>query len=221
MTGRETFEGYIQWDVQECLSTDKLDGESDDGDLAIEMGNIRAIEKHNRNGSWVELKDGRKLLLEDTNDVDDSLRGIFVEDERFGRVKISWKAFKRIEFREIGQSGKSYDDYPPASPLSGTVTDYEDRSHSGKLVFDLDETASWEMLNGDLDDIEYYIPFEMIRSVEPQRGDASRVVLKSGVELLLRDGQDVSERNDGIVVVRANEGEVYLPWNEVKRVEFD
>ena len=41
----EIFEGFIQWDVQECLSIDKLDGEARDGDLSIEMGKIRKITK--------------------------------------------------------------------------------------------------------------------------------------------------------------------------------
>jgi hypothetical protein len=220
-TEDDVFEGHIQWDVQECLSTDKLDGEADDGDLSIEMGHISAIEKRNRNGSHVELKDGRKLVLEDTNDVDDSLRGIHVEDPRYGRVKISWEAFERAEFSEVDHSGRGYDDYAPARKLRGTVTDYNDQTHSGDLVFDLDEAKSWEMLNGSRDDVEYYIPFEMIRSVEPQRGDESKVVLKNDIELLLRDGQDVSESNDGVVVLRANGRETYLSWDEIKRVQFD
>jgi hypothetical protein len=220
-TDNGTFEGYIQWDVQECLSTDKLDGESDDGDLSIEMGNIRAIEKRNSRGSHIELKDGRRLVLEGTNDVDDSLRGIHVEDPRYGRVKVSWEAFERVEFREVDHSGRGYDAYGPHRKLSGTITDYNERTHMGEIVFDLDEQKSWEILNGSRDDVEYYIPFEMIRSIEPQRGDASKVVLKNGEELVLVDGQDVSESNDGIVILRDNGRETYLPWDEVKRVEFN
>jgi hypothetical protein len=220
-TEEGTFEGHIQWDVQECLSTDELDGETDDGDLSIQMGRIAAIEKRNRSGSFVELKDGRKMVLEGTNDVDSSLRGIHVEDPRYGRVKISWDAFERVEFREVDHSGRGYDDYKPARQLKGTVTDYEGHTRTGELVFDLDEMKSWEILNGDLGGVEFYIPFGMIRSVEPQRGDASKVVLKNGEELTLAAGQDVSESNDGVVVLHENGREAYLPWDEVQRVEFD
>ncbi|MCI0656291.1 MAG: hypothetical protein L0170_04380, partial [Acidobacteria bacterium] len=39
------FRGFVQWDSQECLSTDKLDGDSEDGKLSLEMGRIRSIEK--------------------------------------------------------------------------------------------------------------------------------------------------------------------------------
>jgi len=220
-TDGDTFEGHIQWDVQECLSTDKLDGETDDGDLSIEMGHIRAIEKRNSRGSRVELKDGRELVLEGTNDVDDSLRGIHVDDPRFGRVKISWDAFERIEFREVADSGRAYDDFKAGKPLTGTVTDTSGATHRGTLVYDLDEARSWELLHGDRDDVEYMIPFGMIRSVEPQRGDASKVVLTSGVEIVLEAGQDVSERNDGVVVLGGDGKETYIPWDEVKKVDLD
>jgi len=37
------FTGLIQWDHEECLSIDKLDGDTDDGDVSIPMGNIASI----------------------------------------------------------------------------------------------------------------------------------------------------------------------------------
>jgi len=220
-TKEETFEGYIQWDIQECVSTDKLDGESDDGDMSIEMGRIRAIEKRNRDGSLIVLKDGREFVLEDTNDVDSSLRGIHVDDPRFGRVKVSWEAFERVEFQEVDHSGRGYADYPPAKRLRGRVTDYDDKTHPGELVFDLDETAGWELLNGSLHDVEYFIPFDMLRSIEPTRDDGAAIVLTTGFETVLYDGQDVSESNDGVVVVRENGRETYFAWDEIKRVDFE
>ena len=173
------FEGYVQWDLQECLSTDELDGESEDGDMSIEMGRIKAIEKRNRSGAWVELRDGRRILLEDTNDVDHSIDGIFVEDERFGRVELDWDSFERVDFMVADESGRGYDDYRPAKALRGTVTDEDGVAHRGQIVYDLDEAETWEVLHGDKDDIEYHIPFEMVASVEPVDRDASLVVLRT------------------------------------------
>jgi len=161
-TNEETFKGFIQWDSQECMSTDKLDGDSEDGNLSIEMGKIRSIEKRSSKSSSVELKDGRTIVLRGSNDVDESIRGIFVEDERYGRVKVSWDAFESVEFSDVTKSGKGYADYKPATRLRGTLTDYEEKTYSGAMVFDLDETETWEMLNGSRGDVEYYIPFEMI-----------------------------------------------------------
>jgi hypothetical protein len=220
-TGEGTFKGYIQWDLQECLTIDKLDGETDDGDLSIEMGKIRSIEKRNRRGSNVELTDGREFVLEGTNDVNSSLRGINVEDERYGRLKISWDAFERVDFEEAPDSGNSYDSYKGSGPLTGSITDYDGGSHSGRMIYDLDEEAGWELLNGSLEGIELNIPFEAIRSIEPQKDDESKVVLKNGEELVLHDGQDVSERNDGIVVFRDNGRERHIPWDQVQQVQFD
>ncbi len=218
-TDHGKFEGYVQWDVQECLSVDKLDGDTDDGDVSIEMGRVKSIEKHNRSGSYVELKDGRRMLLEDSNDVDSDLRGIFVDDDRFGRVKISWDAFEKIEFRETGKSGAAYDTYG-GGPIEGTVVDYEGRTFSGHLVFDLDETETWELLNGDRNDVEYNIPFSKIRTLTPGPRDTSTITLRNGDKLELSDGQDVSERNAGIVVLRDNGREAYLRWDEIERIDF-
>lgn len=107
MARGETFEGFIQWDSQECLDLDRLDGESGDGEMSVELGRIRAIEKHDEDGAWIELKDGRRLLLEGTNDVDASIRGILVEAPRYGRVEIPWAAFERAQFSDAAASSTS------------------------------------------------------------------------------------------------------------------
>jgi hypothetical protein len=216
----KTFDGFIQWDLEECLWTDELDGESEDGDLSIEMGRIQTIEKRNRNGAWVTLKDGRRLLLEGTNDVDHSTSGIFVEDQRLGRVRVRWDAFLKVDFEDTARTGRGYDDYKPATPLTGRVTDRDGKSHSGRIVFDLDEAESFEMLEGNDRDLEYVIPFELVRSIEPDGWDASRVTLASGLELELDDTTDVSDDNDGVLVFEGDK-ETYVAWRDVKRIDFD
>ena len=217
-----TFEGFIQWDSQECMSTDRLDGDTDDADLSIEMGKIESIEKRSSRSSSVKLKDGRQIVLRGSNDVDSSIRGIFVEDERFGRVKVSWDAFESLEFTDVRKSGRGYADYKPATHLRGKVTDYDEKTYSGPMVFDLDETESWELLNGSLDGVEYFIPFDMIQSIRPGRHDTSELTLRNGIELELEDGQDVAERNAGIVIMRGDsEREVYIPWRDVEQIVFD
>ena len=70
----ETFTGYIQWDHDERLSTDKLDGDADDGNISLEFSKIVSIER--RGGrSIVKLKSGRELTMGGSNDVD---RGWFL-----------------------------------------------------------------------------------------------------------------------------------------------
>jgi len=216
------FRGFIQWDSQECLSTDKLDGDSEDGRLSLEMGRIRAIEKKSRSSSTVEMKDGRKWDLRGTNDVDSSIRGISVEDERFGRIKISWDSFRRVEFRPAPGSGRAYAEYKPGAPLRGSVTDHDGKTWKGRLIFDLDESESWEMLNGERQGVEYDTPMEMVRSIEPRDKDSCTIALREGRELRLEDGQDVSEANAGILVIPDGTGsEQYVPWDQVRRIDFE
>ncbi|MCB2211745.1 hypothetical protein KQI52_06495 [bacterium] len=215
------YRGFIQWDSEECLSIDELDGDSEDGSMSIPMGNLRSIERRSRGSAWVETKDGRRIHLEGSNDVDQSIRGIMVEDPRYGRLKIPWDAFDRVVFDDRSGSGEGYDDYSPKK-LEATVTDVDGKTYSGRLVFDLDESESWEMLNGDYFDIEFDIPFANIKTITPRSRNASEISLKSGETLRLEGGQDVSEANDGVLVFANGENKepVYLEWDEIDKIDL-
>lgn len=218
----QTFHGFVQWDSEECLSYDELDGDDDDVSLSIKMGTIRSIERINRRSSRVTLKDGRVLELDGSNDVDDDIRGVLVEDPRFGRVELSWDAFRKVTFDDAGPSGSSYANFAnTGGELRATVTGADNASHSGRLVFDLDETYRWEMLDGDDDDVSYSIPFHLIRRIEPLGRSASTVALKSGETLRLEDSQDVTDANDGVVVIPDTGDPVYLEWVEIDAIDFE
>ncbi len=217
------FTGFIQWDKDECLSTDKLDGESEDSEMSIEMGKIHTIERHTRNSSKVVLRSGRELILDDTNDVDSGNRGIFVDDSRYGRVLVDWDVFERLVLKEPEGSGPRYADFAPARPLSGKVTGEDGMVHNGRIVYDLDEVETWEILSGERRDITYYIPFELVVAIIPESHDSSLVVLEGGEELELEDTADVGGGDhDGVLVLGGEEVEpVYLAWDEVRRIDFD
>lgn len=214
------FEGFIQWDSEECLATDKLDGDTEDGRLSVEMGRILSIEKHDGDGSWVELRDGRRLLLEGTNDVDSSLRGVLVETEKLGRVEISWDAFERVDFAEGKGSGRGFASYGDATPLAGRVVTRKGETIGGELVFDLDEEVGSELLNGSADGVEYSIPFSRVRAIAPRGKETAAVTLVDGGELQLGEATDVGEGNAGVLVRAANR-ERLVSWDEIARVEFD
>ncbi len=216
-----SFDGFIQWDSQECLSTDRLDGDSDDGRVSIEMGTLRSIERRSSRSSTVTLADGRVLVLEGTNDVNDDIRGILVEDPRYGRAKVPWDEFEQADFEPGRSSGRGYDSYGPGGPLRGKVTADDGTVVAGRIVFDLDEEETWEMLNGERDGVSYDIPFERVASIEPRGRSSSRVVLTNGEELVLEDGQDVSSSNDGVLVFADGAARpTYLPWRKVSRIDL-
>lgn len=219
-TTSETLRGFVQWDKEECLSTDLLDGETEDGKLAVEMGKVRSIERRGKGSSTVTLKDARELVLRGTNDVDDDNRGIFVDDPRFGRVLVPWRAFDRVDFEEAG-SGPGYDDFPVLGPLEGAVTTRAGAVHKGRIVFDVDESEGWESLDGESARLEYSIPFFMVASVSPAGTTRARVTLKGdGRELTLEDSTDVTDANAGVFVLEGADKKTYVPWQDVKRIDF-
>lgn len=219
-TTSQTLKGFVQWDKEECVATDVLDGESDEGKMKLEMGRIKSIERNGRRSSTVHLRDGRELVLRGTNDVDSDNRGIFVDDPRYGRVLVSWSAFERVDFEE-GGSGPGYDTFPPAGPLQGVVTTRSGATHKGRIVYDVDEANGWETLDGETSGLSYSIPFSMVASVVRSGSSRSRVTLRGSTEeLRLGESADVTDENAGVFVLQGD-GKTYVPWEDVKRIDLD
>lgn len=217
-----SFRGYLQWDQDECLSTDELDGETHDGDVSLQMGDIQSIEPQGRKSSKVVLRNGRTLVLSGTNDVDSSNRGIYVHDVRFGRVLVNWDAFRRVDFDPPGDSGPAYTDFRSSGPLFGKVSTVQGKTYRGRLIYDADEMDAIEFLDGQRRDVEYSIPFARIAFILPEKNNSSRVVYKDGQELKLADTVDVGRDNAGVLVLEGGQKEPrYIPWEDVRRIDFE
>ena len=215
------FQGMVQWDHEECLTTDRLDGDSDDGYVSIPMGNIASIKKDG-SGSMVTFRSGRQLYLSGTNDVDEDNRGVIVKIPEIGKIKIGWDDFESVEFKAPPvSSGPAYDSYGSSKKIQGTVQTIKGIKFSGRIVYDLDKEWDYELLHGNDDEIEYVIPFRNIKSVTPKNFNYSTVELRNGEKLLLGGAQDVSDRHDGILVFRGDEDPTYIPWEEVETLAID
>ena len=214
------FKGYIMWDAEECLSTDILDGETDDGDVEIEFGNIRSIKQRGRRACLVTLKDGRQFELRGTNDVNHENRGIYVADDRYGKIEVNWDEFREVIYEDQGDSGNPYDSYQSGKAISGTVRTVYDEEYDGKIVFDFDESEDFEILNGYLDEMEFNIPFRLIASITPKGSYSSIVELVNGEKLRLEDSQDVSQKNDGILVFQDKGKPEFIAWEDVETIVF-
>ena len=225
-TRQGTFTGFIQWDRQDCVGDDELDGRTADGERSLRYDTIRAIARHSRDSALVTLLDGREMVLSGTREVGDGNRGIYVDDPRYGRVLVSWDAFERVEFSP-GSSGPAYGDFPPGRPLAGSVTTRDRRRLAGRLVYDLDESETTETLDAALQGVDYTIPFSLITSIEPRGRDGggagrATVILQDGEELHLERTGDLGERNAGmLIVVDGRERPEYVPWTNVEQVDFD
>ena len=163
------------------------------------------------------LVDGRELVLSGTNDVGNGNRGVYVDDPRYGRVLVSWKAFERLDLSPAA-SGPAYGDFPPGRPLTGSVTTRDGRQLAGRLVYDLDESETTETFDAPLEGVDYTIPFGMIASIVLP----DRVTLRNGEQLQLERSSDLGERNAGILIfVDGGEHPEYVPWTEVAQIVFD
>ena len=225
-TRQGEFTGFIQWDQQDSVSTDALDGRTGEGDSSLRYDTIRAIARHSAASALVTLRDGRDMVLSGTREAGRGNRGVYVDDARYGRVLISWDAFERVEFT-AGGSGPAYGDFPPGRALAGGVTTRDGRRLAGRLVYDLDESETTETLDVSFQGVDYAIPFSLIASIVPPGRDArgagfGRIVLRDGEELPLEGSGDLGERNAGtLVFVVGRERPEHVPWAEIERIDFD
>jgi hypothetical protein len=217
-SGRVDFTGRIQWDSDETLGSDQLDGETRDGKVHLAFRDIAAIRK-DRLGSRVTLKSGAELYLTGTNDVNHENRGVLVIVPRVGTVKIGWDDFDEVAFAPAPNSGRSYADYAPGRDLSGEVVT-RDGHYDGRIIFDLDETWDFELLQGTNGHTEYLIPFRDIARIKPEGWRRSVVELRMGLTIELADTHDVSSENDGLLVFTGARDPRYVAWQDVTDVRF-
>jgi hypothetical protein len=216
------FTGYIQWDLDERLSTDKLDGDSDDGDVSIAFGKIRSIEKRGSR-SLVALKSGRTMTLDGSNDVSHGHRGVVVMTADLPAVKIPWDEFDKLVLEDSPKGTlPAYNQFSSPKKLRGKVVSEDGTTISGDIVFDLDEAFDYELLQGTEDEFEYTAPFRNVKRLSPKSEYRCLVEFKSGKSVILEEGQDVDKQNQGLLVFSANSrNPVYIPWNEISEIVFE
>ena len=139
---------------------------------------------------------------------------------------VSWDAFERVDFSP-GDSGPAYSDFPPARPLTGSVTTRAGRRLAGRLVYDLDESETTDTLDAPYQGVDYTLPFGLVASIAlPGGGERgvrrARVTLHSGEELELELTSDLGEGNAGLLVfVDGLQSPEYVPWGDVEGVDFE
>lgn len=219
---REKFTGFIVWDNDERLLTDRLDGDSDDGDVSIKFGDIRSIEQSG-SGSRVTWKSGRSVFLRGSNDVNHENRGVLIVVPQVGIVKVSWDAFRNVTFANADNTGPSYAKFKAPSFLYGTVTRFDGDDLTGRIIFDIDEMLDIEVVEGEENGIEYSILLKNIRKITPKNNDYSQIELKNGKTLLLGGGrQDVTAKNGGLLVFEKGKKEPqYVSWKKINEIIFN
>ncbi len=227
-TAQGSFTGFIQWDRQSSVGADELQGRSADGELSLRFDAIRTIARDSEASALVTLRDGREFVLSGSRAAGRGNRGVYVDDRRYGRVLVSWAAFERLDFGDVGGSGPAYEDFPPGLPLSGAVTTRRGSRLAGRLVFDLDESETTETLDAPAGGVDYTIPFGLVSSVVlPDRegcspGRHASVTLHGGETLQLECAGDLGEGNAGMLVFTdGGESAEYVAWVDVERIDLD
>jgi hypothetical protein len=166
------------------------------------------------------LRSGSELYLTGTNDVNAENRGIVVIVPRLGSVKIGWEDFDQVTFTHAPSSGPGYADFGKGRDLAATVMSRNGHDE-GRLIYDLDEAWDFELLQGMYGHTEYMIPFRDIARIRPAGRRHAEVELRMGMTIELDDGQDVSRRNDGLLVFASDDRQPkYIDWRDVTEVVF-
>jgi hypothetical protein len=212
-----TLVGNLQWDTSECTSLDVLDSKQED----VPLEKVRRIARNRRGGSSVTLLDGRALELEGTNDVGEGNRGVAVEVAGLGRVLVPWNRFTAADLRLVPAVSPSYADFAVPTPLKGTIATNDGKTLVGRLVYDLDEAYTCDLLHGKLEECDYQIPFARVAAIAP-RGEATcEVTLRDGRKLVLGGDEDTGEGHAGMLVFADGQDKpTWLPWSAVKRIDF-
>jgi hypothetical protein len=212
--------GYLKWDQDERTTEDILDGRSNYGDQKIPFKNIKSILKKDK-GVIVTLWSGKELYLTGSNDVNSENRGIAIFKEGTGSIQLAWNEFKKVDFIKKEFAGPAYNDFAKPEAIKTEVLTYDDKLYSGLTIFDIDEKWEIELLDGDDDNIEYQIPFRYIQEIRPKNKLYSLIDLKCGDQLLLGEKQDVSQKNDGVLVfVKSSKEPIHINWSEIVYIKF-
>lgn len=220
-----SFSGSLQWDTSECTSIDTIDADEED----VPLSQARRIARNRRGGCDVSLADGRVLQLSGSNDVGEGNRGAAVEVLGLGRVIVPWDRLVAADLRLAPAAGPAYADFPLPEPLRGVVQTTDGRFLAGRLVYDLDEAWTIDLLHGTgPDQCEYQVPFALLAMVTPVDDGACDVKLRDGRTLRLSGDEDTGDGHAGLLVFR--EGPTapgaepakpdFVPWRLVRQVDF-
>ncbi len=211
--------GFVSWDLDEALTSDILDGEEDGRDRDVPFADIRQVDRRVEGGARVTLVDGREMVLEGTNDVDDGHRGIHVSDPHLGQIALEWGDVRSVRFAVPTESAP-YHLFDGGTRLRGTVSTEGGETLVGRVIWDADESWTWESLDGSRRGRSFEVEFRHIARIERRSSRGVEVTLRDGRTLDLRDSTDVDESNRGIVIELDDGGLRVLEWDEFESVDF-
>ncbi|WP_200979544.1 hypothetical protein [Echinicola sp. 20G] len=218
-----SYQGLIKWDLNEHLDDQYLDGISIDGKrIRYHFYDVKSIRPKNR-GSLIQLQSEKEIYLHSKSNVTNENKGILVRNPQWGQINLRWGDFKSAIFTPYTKnSGFAYTDFPIPATLQGRVSLKDNRSLEGQIFFDLDEQWDIETLDGwGQGGGLRQVPFRLIDKIYPVSNTHSAVILRGGEKIVLGDRSDVNDQNWGIMVQTKNDDFHYVPWSQLRQIEFD
>jgi hypothetical protein len=214
----DSFTGYLIWN-DECCLTDYLSGESNNRTERFPYGDIRSVENLKKDFRVI-LKDGDEKNLCCTDDLNKGQLTVIIKTGETGHIEIPMRDIRRVTFEDPPVPGPVNGDFSEVYRISGRIVTNDNNSLRGRLIYDLDEAFTCELLDGESNDREYRIPFNLIREIRPVNRDITEVTLRNGSMLNLSGHRDVNSRNNGCLVENPRGDFIYIPWEEIQEIRF-
>lgn len=212
------FTGYLTWDGERGYASDLLEGELVTGEGAVPFGRIASIQKSGDDRALVSLVTGEQGIVQGTREMSASNRGITVSDPGLGVVVVPWSRFRELRLH-AAEVPAAYEAFEGGRELTGRLVTRSGEELSGRIRWDRDESATWDMLDGQLNEIRFRIEMGQIASIERFRFGAA-VDLRDGRSFYLSASQDVSWTNRGIEV-QTGRGTRLVPWDDFGELTLD
>ncbi len=200
------FTGWIAWDAETTFVSDPVAGGPDGADYA----GVTRIERHGRSMT-ITRNDGGDPRTLPRQDAGGNPGVVEVSDPGVGRVRVNWDDFASIRLHPAPPDAAIPVD--GGGSLRGSVETESDRVISGRVVWDLDESEGWHVLDGEADGVDMDIEFSRIARIEKTRGGEGVIVtLLDGRTFELEGSNDVNAENRGIVVITDAGDEQLVEW---------
>ena len=148
-------------------------------------------------------------------------RGIYIDDERYGRLLISWTSSRGL----FSRGGSC-----PAT-VTSCRRPLAEHPTVRRLIAGRSSTTSTERTTETLDvptqGLEYYVLFDLLTSIVPRDREArdtqrAGVTLRDGEKLHLERAGDLGNGNAGMLIfVDGRKRPEYVSWADVEQVDFD
>lgn len=180
----------------------------------IPFAEIASIMRFDAEGVLVALADGSEIVLSGTPELTESNRGIVVYDPALGVVVVPWHQFQELSLHR-SEAPATYEHFGGGEALTGTVVTMSGEALSGLVRWDVDEESTWELLNGQLDGIQFHVELSQVLAIRKFRYGA-KVDLLDGRSFYLSGSNDVKWSNKGIEV--RSDGSVYeVAWRDFEQ----